>query len=92
MRYIPLVIIKVQFTCQVIIGKLLSHRLISQSHSKLKFKSTNHSQSCNYVLCALALAFVFLSVALECLRLLCYFKVIPLKLFFYQTFFETWRN
>ena len=49
MRYIPLVIIKVQFTCQVVIGKLLSDRLISQSHSKLKFKSTDHIQSCSFV-------------------------------------------
>ena len=69
-----------------------SNRSISQSHSKMQFKSTSHRQSCNYVLRALVLAFVFLLVALECLRLLCYSKVIPLKLFFYQTFFETSRN
>ena len=40
---------------------LLWDSSISQSHSKMQFKSTNHIQSCNYV-CMRALAFVFLPV------------------------------
>ena len=55
----------------LLLNRLLSDSSKRQSHSKIQFKSTNHIQSCNYVLCARALAFVFLSVALECLSLFC---------------------
>ena len=33
----------------LLLDSLLSDSLVSQSHSKMKFKSTNHIQSCNYV-------------------------------------------
>ena len=53
-----------------LLDSLLSDSSISQSHSKMQFKSTSHIQSCNYV-CMRALAFVFLPVTLERLHLLC---------------------
>ena len=61
----------------LLLDSLLSDSSISQSHSKMQFKTTNHSESCKYVLRARALAFVFLPVTVECLRLLCqYFNAI----------------
>ena len=63
----------------LLLDSLLSDSSISQSHSKMWFKSTNPIQSCNYV-CVRALAFLFLSVTLECLRLL--MRIFP--------FFITW--
>ena len=43
----------------LLLDSLLSDSSVSQSHSKLLFKSTNHNQSCSYVLLH-AFAFVFL--------------------------------
>ena len=48
----------------LLLDSLLSDSSISQSLSKMQFKSTNHIQSRNDV-CARALAFVFLPVALD---------------------------
>ena len=33
----------------LLLDSLLSHSSVSQSHSRMQFKSTNHIQSCNYV-------------------------------------------
>ena len=49
----------------LLLDSLLSDSSMSQSHSKMSFKSTNHIQSCNFVLRARALAVVFLQVALR---------------------------
>ena len=45
----------------LLLDSLLSDSSISQSHSKLLFKSTNHIQSCNYLLRARACFCVFAS-------------------------------
>ena len=42
------------FTCQIVMGQFVIGQFvisssISQSHSKVQFKSTNHIQSCSYV-------------------------------------------
>ena len=49
----------------LLLDSLLLDSSISQSHSKLQFKSTNHIQSCNYVLRARALASAFFAGGLR---------------------------
>ena len=73
----------------LLLDSLLSDSSISQSHSKmyLQFKSTNHIQNCNYGLRTGALAFVFLWVTLECIRLLCQYFNANFPLFSYLGYF-----